>query len=57
MCREVWHDDVLAVLTELFTQRGAPKPIRSDNGVEFTAQPARDWLGWVGVKTLYIEPG
>ena len=55
--RRLRHDDVLAVLTELFTQRGAPKHIRSDNGAEFTAQPVRDWLGRIDVKTLYIEPG
>jgi len=34
-----------------------PKHIRSDNGSEFTATAVRDWLGRVGVKTLYIEPG
>ena len=55
--RRLRHDNVLAVLTELFTQRGAPKHIWSDNGAEFTAQPVRDWLGRIDVKTLYIEPG
>ena len=30
---------------------------RSDNGSEFTAKAVRNWLGRVGVKTLYIEPG
>ena len=29
----------------------------TDNGSEFTAQAVRDWLGRIGVKTLYIEPG
>jgi putative transposase len=29
----------------------------SDNGPEFTALVVREWLGWVSVKTLYIEPG
>ena len=48
---------MLAVLTDLFTQRGAPEYIRSDNGAEFTAQAVRDWLGRIGGKTLYIEPG
>ena len=55
--RRLRHDEVLAVLTDLFTQRGAPEYIRSDNGAEFTAQAVRDWLGRIGVKTLYIEPG
>ena len=48
---------MLTVLTDLFTQRGAPEYIRSGNGAEFTAQAVRDWLGRIGVKTLYIEPG
>ncbi len=30
---------------------------RSDNGSEVTATAVREWLGKVGVKTLYIEPG
>ena len=34
-----------------------PAHIRSDNGVEFTANAVREWLGRIGVKTLYIEPG
>ncbi len=34
-----------------------PGHIRSDNGPESTAQAVRDWLGKVGVKTLFITPG
>jgi transposase InsO family protein len=37
--------------------RGMSDHIRSDNGSEFTANAMRAWLGKVGVKTLYIEPG
>jgi transposase InsO family protein len=37
--------------------RGVPDHVRSDNGSEFTATAVREWLGKVGVKTLYIEPG
>ena len=55
--RHIRSGDVLHVLTDLFTQRGAPDHIRSDNGSEFTAKAVRDWLPRVGVKTLYIEPG
>ena len=47
----------LAVLTELFQRHGPPDHIRSDNGAEFTAHAVREWLGRIGVKTLYIEPG
>jgi transposase InsO family protein len=55
--RTLRHDDVLACLTDLFTEHGPPDHIRSDNGSEFTAAAVRDWLPRVGVKTLYIEPG
>ena len=44
-------------LAELMTDRGVPEHIRSDNGPEFTAKAVREWLGKVGAKTLYIEPG
>ena len=30
---------------------------RPDNGSEFTAHAVREWLGRIGVKALYIEPG
>ena len=57
VARRLRSDDVLQVLTDLFTQHGPPDHIRSDNGSEFTAKVVRDWLPKVGVKTLYIEPG
>src|SRR6201999_1606266 len=50
-------DDVLERLSDLFVRRGVPGHIRSDNGPEFTAKAAREWLGRVGGTTLYIEPG
>ena len=34
-----------------------PEYLRSDNGPEFTAKLVRQWLGRVGVETLFIEPG
>jgi len=36
---------------------GVSDHIRSDNGPEFTARAVREWLGRVGARTLYIEPG
>jgi len=33
------------------------RTLRSDDGSEFTAKCVREWLGRVGVKTLYIKPG
>jgi putative transposase len=55
--RRLNSTDVLERLSELFVSRGAPGFIRSDNGSEFTAKAVREWLGAVGVNTLYIEPG
>ena len=48
---------VMEELYELFLTHGPPEHIRSDNGPEFIAITLRDWLGRIGVKTLYIEPG
>ena len=50
-------DDVLDTLSTLFLTEGVPEYIRSDNGSEFTAKITREWIGSVGVKTAYIEPG
>jgi putative transposase len=55
--RRVTSEDVLERLCDLFVRRGVPQHIRSDNGPEFTAQRVREWLGRVGVGTLFIEPG
>jgi putative transposase len=55
--RRLNSDDVLHCLTDLFVKHGAPEHIRSDNGSEFTAKVVREWLGHIGVRTLYIEPG
>ncbi len=48
---------VIEVLAELMVLRGVPDHIRSDSGPAFTALAVREWLGRVGVRTLYIEPG
>ncbi len=55
--RHIRSSDVIETLTELMVTRGVPVHIRSDNGPEFTARAIREWLGKVGAKTLYIEPG
>ncbi len=55
--RRLKSEDVLECLGDLFVRRGVPDSIRSDNGPEFTATKVRDWLGRIGVKTLFIEPG
>jgi len=55
--RNLTSEDVLERLTQLFVTRGVPDHIRSDNGPEFTAKRVREWLGYLDVKTLFIEPG
>ena len=57
MARRLRSEDVRAALAELFVRRGPPAHIRSDNGSEFIAKAVQDWLGRIGVKTLYITPG
>lgn len=57
VARKLNSQDVLRVLARLFVRHGVPEYIRSDNGPEFTAKAVRRWLGRVGVKTLFIEPG
>jgi putative transposase len=57
VARKLRSDDVLHCLTDLFVAHGMPEHIRSDNGPEFVARNVRDWLGRIGVTTLYIEPG
>ena len=55
--RRIRSADVIEALAELMVTRGVPDHIRSDNGPEFTARSVREWLGRVGARTLYIEPG
>ena len=57
VARRLRSDDVLQCLTDLFALHGPPEHLRSDNGPEFVAASVRVWLGRIGVKTLYIEPG
>ena len=57
VARRLRSDDVLHHLADLFVEHGPPEHIRSDNGPEFAAKAVRQWLGRLGVKTLFIEPG
>ena len=55
--RKLCSEDVIETLAECFMKHGVPEHLRSDNGPEMTAKCVRSWLGRVGVKTLFIEPG
>lgn len=54
--RKLNSTDVIDVLSDLFILRGVPGHGRSDNGPEF-AKVVRGWIGAVGAKTAFIEPG
>ena len=47
---------MLAASADLFISRGPPANIRSDNGSDFIAIAVQQWLGQIGVNTLYIAP-
>ena len=55
--RKLNSTGVIDALTDLFILRGPPAFIRSDNGPEFVAKEVRAWIGAVGAKTAFIEPG
>lgn len=57
VARRLGSDDVPGHLAGLMATRGVLRRICSDNGAGLTAGVAREWLGKIGVKTLYIEPG
>ena len=55
--RKIKGPDVVEVLRYLFTVRGAPEFIRSDNGPEFISNAVKKWLEVSNVKTLFVAPG
>ena len=55
--RTLKSSDVIDLLSDLFILRGVPEHVRSDNGREFVAKAAQDWIAAVGAKTAYIELG
>src|ERR1039457_2846432 len=57
VARRLGSLQVIETLADVMLVRGIPEHIRSDNGPEFIAEELRKWLGKVGTRTLYIEPG
>jgi putative transposase len=57
VARSMTARGVADVLIGLFTTRGVPVHIRSDNGPEFIAQTIRRLADLTGVENLYIAPG
>ncbi|HUD54408.1 MAG TPA: IS3 family transposase [Terracidiphilus sp.] len=57
VARRLGSLQVIDTLADVMLVRGIPEHIRSDNGPEFIAEELRKWLGKLGTRTLYIEPG
>ena len=55
--RKLNSTDVVDALTGMFILRGPPDYIRFDNGAELIAKKVRAWIGAVGAKMAFIEPG
>ena len=49
--------DIICTLADLFSERGAPMYLRSDNGPEFIEKALKRWLAKNGTDTIHIEPG
>jgi putative transposase len=48
---------VIAVLSRLVSERGAPAYLRSDNGPEFMSRALLSWITAQGIDTALIDPG
>ena len=57
VARKLRSSEVLNALAEVMAGRRVPKYLRSDNGREFIAGEVQQWLGKMGIGTIYIEPG
>jgi len=57
MASSIKSRDVICVLADLFSERGAPMYLRSDNGPEFIEKALKGWLADNGTDTIHIEPG
>lgn len=55
--RNFTGDHLVELLTDLFSIRGVPEFIRSDNGPELISRRVQRFLEKVDVGTSYIEPG
>lgn len=55
--RRIGADDTVRVLERLTVLRGAPEPVRCDNGPELTAHALRDCCRFSNTATAFVEPG
>jgi len=57
VARRIRSQDVILILADLFLKHGIPKHIRSDNGPEFIAKKLVEWIKFLEVQPLFIQPG
>lgn len=57
VARRINSFGVIETLADTMLLKGIPEHIRCDNGPEMIAKCLRQWLGRLGTRTLYIEPG
>lgn len=55
--RSITADDLIGLLASAMIERGMPRFVRSDNGPEFAAHAAKDWLKSMNTDTLFVGPG
>jgi transposase InsO family protein len=57
VARRLNSHHVIEVLGDAMLRHGVPEHVRSDNGAEMRADRVQKWLGTLGTKPLFIEPG
>jgi putative transposase len=55
--RRFTGDDLVDLLADVFSIRGVPEFIRSDNGPEFISRRVREFLERIDIGTSFIQPG
>ena len=55
--RRFTGEDLVVLLRDMFVNRGVPRFIRSDSGLEFISQCVKSFLDFTEVGTSYIELG
>jgi putative transposase len=57
VARRLNSHHVIETLGDAMLTYGVPDHVRSDNGAEMRADRVQKWLGTLGTKPLFIEPG
>jgi putative transposase len=57
VARRLNSHHVIETLGDAMLTYGVPEHVRSDNGAEMRADRVQKWLGTLGTKPLFIEPG